>query len=160
MASNNDIFGYTKTTTPAGVLSFSDVVIKVGDGSGSSSKDLMLCQRVDVNYERTITPVMGVGYADIWLAPQPATGRATVSRAIVLTGEAKQAEGLLQPYKQSKTCEMQTLTISAVGGNQCVPTTEDVTCKGMLQSVQVQITTGQGVSVTDGATWTLADLKI
>jgi hypothetical protein len=79
MASNEDVFGYSKTTTPGGVLSFTDVIVKVG------SNDLMLCQRVDVNYERTITPVMGVGYADIWLAPMPATGRATVSRAIVLT---------------------------------------------------------------------------
>lgn len=156
MASNNDIFGYSKTTTPGGVLSFTDVIVKVG------SDDLMLCQRVDVNYERTITPVMGVGYADIWLAPQPATGRATVSRAIVLTANnsSGQSAGLLQPYKQNSSCEMQTLTISPAGGNQCAPKSGDVTCRGMLQSVTVQITTGQGVSVTDGATWTLADLKI
>lgn len=157
MASNNDIFGYSKTTTSGGVLSFSDVIIKVG------SNDLMLCQRVDVNYERTITPVMGVGYADIWLAPMPATGRATVSRAIVLTtaqGASGQSAGLLVPYKQNSSCEMQDLTISPAGSNNCAPKSGTVKGRGMLQSVTIQITTGQGVSVTDGATWTLADLKV
>lgn len=159
MATNSDIFGYSKTSKAGGVLSFTDVIIKVGSGSN----DLMLCQRVDINYERSITPVMGVGYADIWLAPMPPTGRATVSRAIVLKmGEAGgQSEGLLAPYQQSKSCETQDLIIAPVKNeSDCSPSSGTVTCKGLLQSVTVQITTGQGVSVTDGATWTLSDLKI
>lgn len=153
-----DVFGYNKTTHTGSIATFSDAVLSIG--TSEQGGELMLCQNIRLNYDRQIQPIYGIGTADIWLAPQPATGTLEVSRAIVAsTSGSGNSGGMLKPYAGDVRCKSTALTISEVK-NDCSVTAGSVSASGLLARVGVTITAGQGVSLQDSAVWTLTDVKV
>lgn len=157
--SSTDVFGYSKTTHTGSIATFTDVVLSIGASTGGGGK-LMLCQNIRLNYERQIQPIYGIGTADIWLSPLPATGRMEVSRAITATSSgAAGTNGMLKPYAGDVKCTPTPLTISEVK-NDCGVVPGSVSASGLLSNVGVNIVAGQNVSVQDSAVWVLTDVKV
>lgn len=141
-----DIFGYTHTEQTGGVMSFQDVAVSVG------GTQMYLVQQASLQYRRTITPIMAAGTATVYLAPQPGTGEFTMTRAI--GGESGPASAKL---KQPSACKPVEIKISKSGkGTGCAEVPgADITMSGLMSGYQFQINVGSGVSVTDGATYTI-----
>lgn len=141
-----DVFGYTKDQQAGGVLSFTNVALKVG-------AEVQLVQSVNVQYQRQVTPVMAAGMATIFLCPQPPTGTLQATRAI--GGTAKVASD----WKTKGYCELETINIVNTGKATCgsVPNCQ-LTAEGMFTGYTFTLNTGAGVSVTDGASYTLSDI--
>lgn len=144
-----DIFGFEKDMTPSSVLSFQDVVL-VREGRG----EISLIQNAQLDYSRTIQPIMGAGTSVVYLAPQPGTGTLRVTRAITDGGN------MSADLQTDDSCKVETLDLFKVGNNGCKESGEaGVVAQGMMSGYQYSINVGSGVSVTDGATFTIVEVE-
>lgn len=146
-----DIFGFEKQNTPSNVLSFQDVLLSRGEGE--KGKQISLIQQAQLDYTRTIQPIMGVGTSVVYLAPQPGTGTLRVTRAIT-------AEGAMSTdLKASGACEVETIKLTSQQTGCDTKSTASVTAQGMMSGYQYSINVGAGVSVTDGMTFTITNVN-
>ena len=141
-----DIFGYKHTEQTGGVMSFQDVAVSIG------SEKMYLVQQASLQYRRTITPIMAAGTATVYLAPQPGTGEFTMTRAI--GGASGPASAKLKLQSACDPVEIKIAKSDAGTGCAEVPGA-DITMSGLMSGYQFQINVGSGVSVTDGATYTI-----
>jgi hypothetical protein len=96
---------------------------------------------------------MAAGLATIYLCPQPPTGTLQATRAI--GGTAKVAKD----WKTKGYCDEETINIIKTGKNPCPGVPEcSLTAKGMFTGYSFTLNTGAGVSVTDGASYTLSNI--
>lgn len=141
-----DVFGFTQTKKTGGVASFQNVAIKV------DTNDIILTQRADLQYRRTVTPVMGAGTASVYLIPQPGTGTLRIDRAIT-------DSGLLAQFKAEDSCKEQNVELSTIE-NGCTNVPKGtVRGSGLLTAVGVTVAAGQGLGLTDSAEWTLSTVS-
>lgn len=141
-----DVFGYDKDQKAGGVLTFTNVALKIG-------KQVELVQSINVQYQRQVTPVMAAGLATIYLCPQPATGTLQSTRAIGTNSK------VAADWKTKGYCEEETINIIKTGKSKCpgLPNCQ-LTAQGMFTGYSFTLNTGAGVSVTDGASYTLSDI--
>lgn len=154
-----DIFGYEKKTNTGGVLTFSDIAISI-DGDGNK---IYLVQQARLQYRRTVSPVMAAGTSTIFLSPQPGMGEFAITRAIGENTEKSLGTGNVgTKFKEENHCKINTIKVFKVTGDGCqkdMPNCE-LTMQGMLTSYDFQLNVGgQGVSVTDGATYTIVSVE-
>lgn len=142
-----DIFGFEKSTSPSSVLSFQDVALIRGNN------EISLLQNAQLDYSRTIQPIMGAGTSVVYLAPQPGTGTLRVTRAITADGN------MSKDLKSDDACKVEDIILVKTGDSGCKASgTADVTAQGMMSGYQYSINVGSGVSVTDGATFTVVNV--
>lgn len=142
-----DYFGYSRTSYGPGNIASSNAVLLAID-----SEDVRLCQSVEVQYQRTITPAYELGSESVWFVAGRVTGSCRVNRSV---GEVK----LLDPYKPGSACETQTLTI-AKGDGTCFMDAGTLTMANcLLESVGISVNT-QDVTITDNAQWQIGTLTV
>ena len=155
-----DIFGYNETTNTGGVLNFSEVAVSI---DGDSNK-IYLVQQARLQYRRTVTPVMAAGTSTIFLSPQPGTGEFAITRAIGdAVGQSEVKSGNVGTrFKEENHCKINNIKVFKVDGNGCANTPNcNVAMSGMLTAYDFQLNVGgQGVSVTDGATYTIVSVEV
>lgn len=145
---SNDIFGLTKTSQSATEVGHPSVVgILIG-----GSKELLLVQQIQLNYQRQTQPIYTLGSEDVYIAVGGATGEATLNRAI--GGK----EGALEPYAGTK-CGGNGILKIKTNHQECHKDIGEITCEGAtLTRVGFEATAG-GVMVTDSATYAFGALK-
>lgn len=155
-----DIFGYEKDTKTGGVLSFSEVAISIDDSSGSDK--IYLVQSARLQYRRVVTPVMAAGTSTIFLSPQPGTGEFAITRAIGNSTKTSGSGNVGTKFKEDSHCKINKIKVFKVEGNGCADTPNcNISMDGMLTSYDFQINVaGQGVTVTDGATYTIVSVNV
>lgn len=145
-----DIFGFEKQSQPSSVLSFQDILLQRDGGNGS--KTISLVQSAQLDYTRTIQPIMGVGTSVVYLAPQPGTGTLRITRAITADGS------MSTDLKSNDACNVETIKLTSQQSGCKNKSSADVTAQGMMSGYQYSINVGAGVSVTDGMTFTIINV--
>lgn len=153
-----DIFGYEKKTQTGGVLTFNEVAVSID----SDSDKIYLVQSARLQYRRTVTPVMAAGTSTIFLSPQPGTGEFAITRAIGNPSDGGGSGNLGTKFREETHCKINTIKVFKVAGEGCADTPGcDLTMQGMLTGFDFQLNVaGQGVSVTDGATYTIVSASV
>lgn len=158
-----DIFGYEKTTNTGGVLNFSEVAVSIDSEQGKENK-VYLVQQARLQYRRTVTPVMAAGTSTIFLSPQPGTGEFAITRAIGdAAGDSDAKSGNVgTKFREENHCKINKIKVFKVEGNGCASTPNcNIAMDGMLTAFDFQLNVaGQGVSVTDGATYTVVSVDV
>lgn len=161
-----DIFGYEKTTNTGGVLNFSEVAVSIDSEQGKAENKIYLVQQARLQYRRTVTPVMAAGTSTIFLSPQPGTGEFAITRAIGdATGNdpnAAKSGNVGTKFRETNHCKINKIKVFKVEGNGCASTPNcNIAMDGMLTAFDFQLNVaGQGVSVTDGATYTVVSVDV
>lgn len=96
---------------------------------------------------------MGAGTSVVYLAPQPGTGTLRVTRAIAAGGD------MSGDLRSDDACKLESIELRQVGDSGCETSgVAYVYAQGMMSGYQYSVNVGSGVSVTDGATFTVVDV--
>ena len=156
-SSNTDIFGLTKKSKAASAISHPSMVgLELPNGNGR----VMLCQSVQIDYQRQTQPIYELGSEDVYMAVQGATGTVQLTRAIHgVTGSGS----ALAPYSGSGCADMgATLKIntSTDGSNKCHAEVGTITCEGAtLSRIGFQAQAGNAI-ITDSAEYVVGAVKV
>lgn len=157
MAGSNDtdIFGLTKKSQNSTHISHPSMVgITL---PGSNNGEIILCQSVQVDYQRQAQPIYELGSENVYIAVQGATGSVSLNRAI------NKETAALVPYKGTGCVEGEANLIIKTtkrDKSKCHADMGEITCEGAtLTRVGFQAQAGQAI-ITDSAEYVVGAVKV